>query len=164
MSENIRSFCDLRVFQNAFEGAMEIFNLSKRFPSEEKYSLTDQIRRSSRSVCSNIGEAWRKRRYKAAFVAKISDTEGEACETQVWLLFCLECQYLDNTTVARLLDVYEKVLAQLTKMVDGADLWIVRSSASSSSRPVSLSVTPPNSFDPSTSSRRRVAASPRQEV
>ena len=84
----IESFRELRVYQVAMDAAMEIFNISKTFPPEEKYSLTDQVRRSSRSVCSNLGEAWRKRRYKAAFIAKINDAETESCETQIWLEFC----------------------------------------------------------------------------
>ena len=84
---NIRSYKELRVYQAAMDAAMEIFELTKRFPPEEKYSLTDQIRRSSRSVCTNIGEAWRKRRYPAHFVSKMSDSEGEAEETRVWIEF-----------------------------------------------------------------------------
>ena len=84
---NIRSFKDLRVWQNAMDLAMLVFELSKRFPVEERYSLTDQIRRASRSVASNIAEAWRKRRYPAAFIAKLSDSESEAAETQTWTEF-----------------------------------------------------------------------------
>ena len=87
----INSFRDLIVFQKAYKLAMEIFKLTKSFPKEEKYSLTDQIRRSSRSVSGNIAEAFRKRRYPKAFVAKLSDSEGEAAETQVWLDYALEC-------------------------------------------------------------------------
>ena len=74
---------------------MKIFELSKRFPVEERYSLTDQIRRSSRSVCANLAEAWRKRRYEAAFIAKLNDSEPESAETQVWIKFAVKCQYLD---------------------------------------------------------------------
>lgn len=83
--KNIRSYKDLRVYQAAMDAAMRIFEISKRFPPEERYSLTDQMRRSSRSVCSNLGEACRKRRYPAHFVSKLSDSEGEAEETRVWL-------------------------------------------------------------------------------
>ena len=79
--EVVKSHTDLRVYQAAFETAMRIFELSKGFPVEERYALTDQIRRSSRSVCANLAEAWRKRRYRAAFVAKLSDCEAEAAET-----------------------------------------------------------------------------------
>jgi len=85
MGDRIESYRDLRVFNNAMDSAMKIFEVTKSFPAEEKYSMVDQMRRSSRSVCANIGESWRKRRYKAAFVAKLSDAESEACETQVWI-------------------------------------------------------------------------------
>ena len=93
--KSIKSHEDLVVYQKAFEAAMKIFKLSKKFPVEERYSLTDQIRRSSRSVCANLAEAWRKRRYKAAFIAKLSDCEAEASETQVWIKFAVKCEYLD---------------------------------------------------------------------
>src|SRR4030095_12591278 len=84
---------DLDVYRKAFELAMRIFELSKTFPREETYSLTDQVRRSSRSVCANLAEAWRKRRYEKAFVSKLSDVESDAAETQVWLEFALSCEY-----------------------------------------------------------------------
>lgn len=99
---NIRSFRELLVYQNAFEAAMEIFEITKTFPPEERYSLTGQIRRSSRSVCSNIGEAWRKRRYPAHFVSKISDGEMEADETRVWLEVSLRCKYINTETFEKL--------------------------------------------------------------
>src|SRR5436190_8417605 len=79
----IRHFRDLDVYQNALAAGLRVYELTKKFPAEEKYSLTDQIRRSSRSVCANIAEAWRKRRYQAAFISKLSDAEGEAAETQI---------------------------------------------------------------------------------
>ncbi|MDY6837377.1 MAG: four helix bundle protein [Thermodesulfobacteriota bacterium] len=85
MGERINSYKELRVFQNAMDAAMKIFEVTKGFPAEERFSMVDQMRRSSRSVCANIGEAWRKRRYKAAFIAKLSDAESEACETQAFL-------------------------------------------------------------------------------
>ena len=126
MGEKINSYKDLRVYQKAMDLAMEIFQLTKSFPKEEKYSLVDQIRRSSRSVCTNIAEAWRKRRYKAAFIAKLSDAETEACETQVWLEFSLRCEYL-NPEKAKLLDEeYNQVLAQIVLMIDGADKWLIK--------------------------------------
>ena len=87
---------DLEVYQHAVEAAMRIFQASKSFPKEETYSLTDQIRRSSRSVCANLAEAWRKRRYKAAFISKLSDVEGEAAETQVWIEFAARCAYAQD--------------------------------------------------------------------
>ncbi len=92
--ELIQSHRDLKVYQKAFVGAMQIFELSKKFPIEERYSLIEQIRRSSRSVCANLAEAWRKRRYELAFVAKLNDCEAEAAETQTWLDFAVKCQYL----------------------------------------------------------------------
>jgi four helix bundle protein len=91
----IRSHCELDVYRNAFDAAMEIFHASKAFPKEETYSLTDQMRRSSRSVCANLAEAWRKRRYEAAFISKLCDAEAEAAETQVWLEFACEVRLPD---------------------------------------------------------------------
>jgi four helix bundle protein len=88
------SFRDLTVYRKAFKLAMDIFKISKSFPTEEKYSLTDQIRRSSRSVCSCIGEAYRKRHYKAHFVSKSTDADMENTETRVWSDFALECDYI----------------------------------------------------------------------
>ena len=105
---------------------MEIFELSKSFPSEEKFSLTDQGRRSSRSVCANLAEAWRKQRYKAAFIAKLSDSETEACETQVWLEFAQLCGYIDEETFTRVDTEYDKILGQLVRMIDGADDWLIK--------------------------------------
>src|SRR3954452_2752188 len=94
MSKKIINHGDLDVYQQAFEVAMRIFRLSQSFPKEETYSLTDQIRRSSRSVCANLAEAWRKRRYEKAFVSKLTDSEGEAAETQVWISFAVKCGYM----------------------------------------------------------------------
>jgi four helix bundle protein len=91
---NIRSFKELRVWQNAMNLAMRIFELTKRFPPQERYSLTDQFRRASRSVAANAAEAWRKRRYPAAFVAKLNDAESEAAETQTWIEVSRRCGYL----------------------------------------------------------------------
>ncbi len=85
---------DLLAYQKAFQLAMEIFELSKSFPIEEKYSLTDQIRRSSRSVCANIAESYRKRRYVNHFISKLTDSDAENSETNVWLDFSLECNYI----------------------------------------------------------------------
>lgn len=119
----VADYKDLRVYQAAFEAAMQIFELTKKFPAEERYSLTDQIRRSSRSVCSNIAEAWRKRRYEAAFISKLSDADGEAAETEVHLAFALRCGYLKPETHAQLKDVYDHICRQLRKMMDDASSW-----------------------------------------
>jgi four helix bundle protein len=102
---------------------MEIFEASKKFPSEEKFSLTDQIRRSSRSVCANMAEAWRKRRYEAAFISKLSDRDGEAAETEVHLAFALRCGYLSADKHAVLMDHYDHICRQLRKMMDDAPSW-----------------------------------------
>ena len=102
MAERIRTHRDLMVFQRAFDAATTIFRLSKLFPSEERYSLTDHVRRSSRSVTANIAEAWRKRRYEAAFVAKLSDVEAEAAETQVWIEHAVKCGYVAREDAAPL--------------------------------------------------------------
>ncbi len=126
MGEKIRSYRDLHVYQNAMEGAMEIFELTKGFPLEEKFSMVDQMRRSSRSVCTNIAEAWRKRRYRAAFVAKLSDAESEACETQVWIDFALRCNYLDALRAEKLTDRYEQIMGQIVKMIEESDKWLIR--------------------------------------
>ena len=90
----INSAKELKVYQEAYELAMDIFQLSKEWPPEEKYSLTDQIRRSSRSVCSNLREAWAKRRYEAHFITKLTDSDGENSETDTWLDFAKDCEYL----------------------------------------------------------------------
>ena len=119
----IESFRELQVYQGAFEAAMRIFHLTKEFPVEERYSLTDQVRRSSRSVCANIAEAWRKRRYPAAFVSKLSDADAEATETQVWLDIAQSCGYLDGETHAELRDRYGHLGAQLARMMAAPEQW-----------------------------------------
>ena len=105
---------------------MQIFALSKSFPKEETYSLTDQIRRSSCSVCANIAEAWRKRRYEAAFVSKLSDAEGEAAETQVHLEFAFHHRYVSRDEFLSVDDAYEKICAQLVRMIDEPEKWLIR--------------------------------------
>src|SRR3954463_16176345 len=110
MGEKIIRHQDLDVYKKAFEAARQIVELSKRFPKEETYSLTDQIRRSSRSVCANLAEGWRKRRYEAAFVCKMTDAESEAAETQTWLEFAVKCGYLDREQAAPLYQAYDQVI------------------------------------------------------
>jgi len=111
----MRGHRDLKVYQLAYKLAMEIFTLSKSFPKEERYSLTDQIRRSSRSVAANIVEAFRKRRYPNMFVSKLADADGEAAETQVWVDFAHDCGYLSQEQHDELIAGYEEV----GKMVGG---------------------------------------------
>ena len=124
----VRYFRDLNVYQNALAAGLHVYELSKRFPVEERYALTDQVRRSSRSVCANIAEAWRKRRYEAAFIAKLSDAEGEAAETQVHLEFALHHGYVSRDEFLSLDDAYEKIIGQLVKMIDEPDKWLVKNS------------------------------------
>lgn len=119
----VRRHTDLEGYKKAFAAAMRVFELSKLFPREEKYSLTDQIRRSSRSVCANLGEAWRKRRYPAAWVSKLGDSEAEACETQVWIQFCVECGYLTPETGKELYKEYDAILGMLVNMITHPQEW-----------------------------------------
>jgi four helix bundle protein len=123
MRKRINSVRDLKVYKLAFEAAMEIFEISKRFPGEEKYSLTDQIRRASRSVCTNLSEAWRKRKYRRVFINKLTDSAQEGAETQTWLEFCLACNYIDKDVFAKLDEKYEHIFAMLATMERKADLF-----------------------------------------
>ncbi|CCQ68240.1 hypothetical protein CWATWH0402_6164 [Crocosphaera watsonii WH 0402] len=124
-NKKLKTHEDLNVYQIAFDAAMDIFELSKMFPVEERYALSDQIRRSSRSVCANLVEAWRKRRYKAAFVAKLSDCEAEAAEVQVWLKFAVKCQYLPVDTARDLYKSYNQIIGSLVKMINEPDDWLL---------------------------------------
>jgi four helix bundle protein len=121
--EKIKSYKDLRVYQTALEAAMIIFELTRRFPPEERYSLVDQIRRSSRSVCTNIGEAWRKRRYPAHFISKLSDPEGEAEETRIWVEISYRCKYISKEEAEDIDDRYDKILGQLVNMITAPEKW-----------------------------------------
>ncbi|GIK39766.1 MAG: hypothetical protein BroJett011_35990 [Chloroflexota bacterium] len=121
--ELAQTYKELQVYQLAFESAMRIYELSKRWPSEEEYALIDQIRRSSRSVCGNIAEAWRKRRYPAHFVSKLSDADTEATETEVWLEFALRCSYISNADHTQLADNYDHVCRMLSKMMTNPESW-----------------------------------------
>src|SRR5882724_1376955 len=122
----IRHFRDLDVYKNALPAGLRVYELTKRFPNEERYALTDQARRSSRSVCANIAEAWRKRRYEAAFIAKLSDAEGEAAETQVHLEFAFRHSYLSRDEFLSVDDAYEKICAQIVRMIDEPEKWLIR--------------------------------------
>jgi len=126
--QNIRSYKELRVYQAAVDAAMRIFEITKRFPVEERYSMVDQMRRSSRSVCSNIGEAWRKRRYPAHFASKLSDSEGEAEETRVWLELSFRCGYISKAESDDLDRTYDGIIAQLVRMIEHPEQWTIRTS------------------------------------
>jgi len=121
--KRIRSHRELDVYRMAFESAMRIFEVSKSFPVEEKYSLTDQIRRSSRSVCANITEAYRKRRYPKAFISKLSDAEGEAAETQTWLDFSIKCGYMSSDQYKRLNEEYDFIIGKIVNMSRYPEMW-----------------------------------------
>lgn len=122
-SAPVKDFRELRVYQAAYKAAMALFRLSHDWPHEERYSLTDQMRRCTRSVCTNIAEAWRKRRYPAAFVSKLSDADGEAGETLVWLDFACDCGYLDSALHKEFRLTYETICAQIVTMINQADKW-----------------------------------------
>jgi four helix bundle protein len=117
---------DLEVYQRAFAAAMEVFRHSKSFPPEERYSLTDQIRRGSRSVCANLAEGWRKRHYEGAFISKLTDSEGEAAEAQVWLQFAVECKYISREDAKTLYTEYDAIIAMLVHMRNHPGDWIIR--------------------------------------
>ncbi len=119
----ITKHTELDVYKRAFELAMKLFRLSKEFPKEETYSLTDQVRRSSRSVCANLAEAWRKRRYEAHFKSKLSDSEAEAAETQVWIQFAVECEYVSRDAAAKLYKEYDEVISMLVAMIRDSAKW-----------------------------------------
>ena len=114
----IKSAKDLKVYQKAYALALEIYKLSKSWPSEEKYSLTDQIRRASRSVCTNLREAWAKRRYQAHFISKLTDSDGENSETDTWLDFALECGYIDASDHVRLTSECKEIGSMLGSMLN----------------------------------------------
>lgn len=121
----IRTHRELNVYQMAFEVAMNIFHESRSFPIEERYSLTDQIRRSSRSVCANLAEAWRKRRYEASFLSKLSDAEAEAAETQVWLEFAFQCGYLKEKTFRDLPVALDNILGKIVSLINNPQQWLL---------------------------------------
>ena len=116
---------DLEVYRKAFDAAMRIFELSRSFPKEETYSLTDQICRSSRSVCTDLAKAWRKRRYAKAFASKLSDAESEAAETQVWLEFATKCGYIETEEARELYRIYHGIIGTLVGMITHPESWVI---------------------------------------
>lgn len=125
MSERVLVHTDLEVYRKAFDAAMRIHELTLAFPREETYSLTDQIRRSSRSVCANLAEAWRKRRYEKAFISKLCDAEGECVETQVWLEFAAKCEYVKAEEARELYRTYHEILGTIVGMIVHAETWTI---------------------------------------
>lgn len=124
--QQLKGYRDLKVYQLAYKLAMDIFNASKSFPKDEKYSLTDQIRRSSRSIAANIAEGFRKRQYPKMFVSKLADADGEATETQVWLDFARDCEYLPSKLHAELIKGYEEVGRMLGTMMSMPEKFMPR--------------------------------------
>jgi four helix bundle protein len=123
---SIRHFRELEVYQEAMSLVMRVTELTKSFPREERFALTDQIKRSSRSICANLAEAWRKRRYEAAFVSRLNDAETEAAETQVHLEIAFRHEYVDGETFEQQDGVCDKIISQIVKMIDRADLWAIK--------------------------------------
>jgi four helix bundle protein len=126
---DLRHFRDLEVYQKAFQASMKIFEMTKGFPSEEKFALVDQIRRSSRSVCANLAEGWRKRKYIAVFKNKLTDSMQEASETQSWLEFCLACRYIEESRFREIDNEYETILSMLNAMEKNADKFTFKTSS-----------------------------------
>jgi four helix bundle protein len=128
MGGRIRSHRDLLTFDRAISLATSIFEATKRFPREERYSLTDQIRRSSRSVCANVGEAFRKRRYETAFINRLNLAEAEANETQIWVEIAERCGYLTDIEAARLDQECDRLIAQIVHMIKNPQDWVIKKS------------------------------------
>jgi four helix bundle protein len=124
MEKIVRKHTDWEVYRRAFAAAMQVFEITREFPKEERYSLVDQIRRSSRSVCANLAEAWRKRRYRAAFLCKLNECEAEAAETQAWIQFAVECKYVSRDLAAPLYSEYDAVLGMLVSIINHPDDWL----------------------------------------
>jgi four helix bundle protein len=124
-TKKIKSHRELEVYQMGFDAAMKIFEASKHFPREETFSLTDQMRRSSRAVCSNMAEAWRRRRYEGAFVNCLNTSEAEAAETQTWIEFAVKCGYLDRETGRDLYAIYDNILGKLVTMICHPEQWTI---------------------------------------
>ena len=122
----IKSAKELDAYKLAYEQAMDIFDISKCFPKEEKYSLTDQTRRASRSVCANLKEAWAKRRYIAHFISKVTDSDGENAETETWIDFAKDCQYITPDKHARLIERNKRIGQMLGNMINKADVFCTK--------------------------------------
>jgi four helix bundle protein len=122
----IKSYRELEVYQLGIKGAVRIFELTKSFPTNERFNLIDQIRRSTRGVCTNIAEAWRKRRYKAAFISKLSDAETEAAETQVHAEIAFRCGYLTDQQFKEIDQFYDQIIGKIIRMIESADSWLIK--------------------------------------
>jgi four helix bundle protein len=125
VSKKIEREEDLVVLRGAMDLAMDVFQKTKQFPKEERYSLTDQMRRSSRSVCAAISEAWRRRRYEKAFLNKLNEAEAEASETRVWIEFSRRCTYLSDAEASELDDKCDRVISQVVLMINDPENWVI---------------------------------------
>jgi four helix bundle protein len=130
MSDRIQFHWQLEVYQLSVEAGMAVFEKAKSFPADEKFSLTDQIRRSSRSVSGQISEGWRKRKYEASFVNKLNDAEGEAAETQTWLEYAVKCGYVSRTDGQKLHKLYDHIIGKLVTMGNNPGPWLLRKTSS----------------------------------
>ena len=126
MRESIRNHWELETYRLAFDSAMRIHSVSMKFPKEEQFALTDQISRSSRSVCSNLAEAWGRRRYQAVFVSKLSECEGEARETLCWLQFAVECGYISAQEGKEMHQLYDQIIGKLVTMQNNPRPWLLK--------------------------------------
>ena len=126
MGDRVNSYRDLWVFQDSLHAAMRVFLATEPVVAKDRYSLIDPMRRSSRLVCTNIARAWRKRRFKTPFIAKLKESEGDACETQVWVEFARRCEYLDDHISRQLDTAYGHIIGQLEKMINQPEKWLLR--------------------------------------
>ena len=122
----IRSHHEWHVYRMAFDTATTIFECSRAFPVEERYSLTDQVRRSSRSVCANLAEAWRRRRYRGTFLLRLNDAEAEAAETQTWLHFAVNAGYLEVEDARLLFLEYDRIIGAIVTVTRNPELWLLK--------------------------------------
>lgn len=130
MPKMVQYHWELEVYELGKEGRQRIFELSRGFPKEEMYSLTDQIRRSSRAVCAQIAEAWGRRLYRADFVNRLNQAESEARETQCWTEVAVECEYMTTEMGQQLFQLYNQIIGKLVTMENNADRWILSSKKS----------------------------------
>ena len=145
-SKLVKSHFEWDIFKQAFDAAMQVFHLTKSFPVEERFSLTDQVRRSSRGVSANIAEAWRRRRYKGTFLMRLNDAEAEAAETQTWLAHAVHCDYLKREQVSEIMRRYETIIGTLVNLSCHPEPWLLP--------------TPSDSTQASTQSRRAATPNP----
>lgn len=125
MGRFLKNHWELDVYKMAMELSMKIFEVTNEFPKEEKYSLTDQIRRSSRSVCANVAEAWRRRRYKGNFVMRLNDAEADAAESQVWIEYAVKCKYIKKELAKELHTKFDNVIGKLVRMIRAPENWTI---------------------------------------